>query len=611
MAKSESTDGFVSHLPGARERFLSQLVHHALASGWRTPEDFLRQFPPAAIMESLSSATELRARLLVATTGVHEKIARKKCVASAGEDLQLALDERITDPAAVVAAFAPDERVRHLDARRLWRFVVEGESWSPLGNTTGAGRARAVERLTFIVERALAEQIVTLRDVFDGLTFDEIASCLPQTELQAVVTHALRCAREGTPLGEERFLEVVRLESLLEHIAIDHSWQRVVLDRIALPAGFVEGPVRSSPSSAQPTVAAETPAPPAEPRSEPRNAKKEPGWSLLEAPAASVIARSVTVARDSEEPGPTRHAEAAPARASSAASIEVTAVGFPVDLDDHEAPKPAEKSEPPSRSAAMPALSLDDVADAEPDPDEDEDEDVDLDEVVTKMPPAVAPVARQAASTRLGPPPSVTPAPPRRAEPGSDRPPFEDAARGRVMAKLASIGRLPANPGRLSLACLLSIENLYAELPSLETESEREECLRDAFPNEAQLRASLLALIGLLDPSMDLSQRAIRDADLDTLIAVFLDKERQSQKKSALPPPPASAALPPLPPPPQSLPRGVAYVPPRSISSAPPPPSTRRPAPPASMPVPRHPGVHPGRSLAELEREVVAARRAR
>src|ERR1051325_9044010 len=124
---SDSSRRHVSELGDPRHRFLAQVVEYTLAEGFRTPDDFLRHFPPGTIIQSLSSADELRVKLLVAATGTHEKIALKKSVTSATEDLELALAEQTTPPAALMGIYSPDDKVRSLDARKLWAFVVEDE----------------------------------------------------------------------------------------------------------------------------------------------------------------------------------------------------------------------------------------------------------------------------------------------------------------------------------------------------------------------------------------------------------------------------------------------------------------------------------------------------
>jgi hypothetical protein len=93
---------------------------------------------------------------------------------------------------------------------------------------------------------------------------------------------------------------------------------------------------------------------------------------------------------------------------------------------------------------------------------------------------------------------------------------------------------------------LLSLESMYAELFQVTTDEEREEAIHDSFPNETQLTTAMLALIELLDPSIDITDPVIRDADVASLIKVVLFEERHraeqanpSQSNSAVPAPPA------------------------------------------------------------------------
>src|SRR5688572_16386002 len=86
-----------SSLGTGRERFLAYVIEHGFEIGRRTPEDFVRHFPPAAIMEGLKNQPRLRASLLVHTTGVKERVALKKTWESAAQDLQIALDEGETN----------------------------------------------------------------------------------------------------------------------------------------------------------------------------------------------------------------------------------------------------------------------------------------------------------------------------------------------------------------------------------------------------------------------------------------------------------------------------------------------------------------------------------
>jgi hypothetical protein len=129
----------------------------------------------------------------------------------------------------------------------------------------------------------------------------------------------------------------------------------------------------------------------------------------------------------------------------------------------------------------------------------------------------------------------------------SQRPAPEEEARRRVLEKLAAISRLPPHHEALTTPILLSIESMYSELLGASTDEAREMCIRDSFPNPAQMSSALLALIELLDPSIDINDPVIRDADVDSLIKVVLFEERHryEQAHPSLRPPPSPSPLPP------------------------------------------------------------------
>jgi hypothetical protein len=146
------------------------------------------------------------------------------------------------------------------------------------------------------------------------------------------------------------------------------------------------------------------------------------------------------------------------------------------------------------------------------------------------------------------------------------RSPQEEEARKRVAAKLERIDRLPPKYDSLPTGILLSLDSMYAELFQLGSDEEREECIRDSFPNESLLTTAMLALIELLDPSIDITDPVIRDADVASLIKVVLFEERHrseqtsaSRSSAPIPPPPGPSRRAPTPPP---LPRGNKSTPP-------------------------------------------------
>jgi len=440
-----SAASFKSSLKTGAERFLSQAIVHALAQGFRSPDDFLKHFKPLDIMQALESAHELRAEILVKAAGVHQKIALKKSTTSGAEDLRIAIDEGLTDAAAILELFPPDERVRHLDTHKLWTFLVEDEFWSTLN--AEANRDRAIGRMTFTLENALHEDLLSLADIADGISFEMISMRLPHKELQKLVAHALKLGRERKPLTEDAFLESISLQALVGFIPLEHVWKSVVLDRVAGPHGFT-------------------------------------GAGATAKAAAPATATPAAAMRKSVPPPPPREEVSADARKSV------------------PPPKPALAGAgvPPARPTED---SLLDITAAEDD----------VDKLIQN----------------------------------SQRPAPEEEARRRVLEKLAAISRLPPHHEALTTPILLSIESMYAELLSASTDEAREMCIRDSFPNPAQMSSALLALIELLDPSIDINDPVIRDADVDSLIKVVLFEERHryEQAHPSLRPPPSPSPLPP------------------------------------------------------------------
>ena len=437
---TESTAAaFKSSLKTGAERFLAQSLAHALEKGFRTPDDFLRHFKPLDLMVALESAIDLRADILVKAAGVHQKIALKKSTSSGAEDLRIAIEEGLTDAAAILELFPADERVRYLDSARLWSFLVEDEFWSTLN--AEANRERAIGRMTFTLENALHEDLLSLADITDGITFEMLATRLPHKELQKLVSHALKLGRERKPLTEEALLDAVSLPQIVGYVPLEHVWKAVIVERVAKPAGFL---------GASPSVDAKV--------------------------------------------GP-------PANRSSSQPI-------PPALPKDEASAEARKSAPPPQAPSVPAArakqdSLVEIAAAEDD----------VDKLMQN----------------------------------SQRPAPEEEARRRVLEKLAGISRLPPHHEALTTPVLLSIESMYAELLSASTDEAREMCIRESFPNPTQMSAALLALIELLDPSIDINDPVIRDADVDSLIKVVLFEERHryEQAHPSLRPPPSPSPLPP------------------------------------------------------------------
>jgi hypothetical protein len=280
MSPSEvdSPETYPSDLASTSSRWLSRALQHTLANSWQTPDDFLQHFGPDVIMQALADADELRVKLLVKLANVHERIAAKKSLASATEDLRLALDEKVTTPEAVLDLFPADDRVRHLKAPLLWRFMFEDSFFTTKPGDGESAHQRAVKRLSFLVNSALEESLLSLKDIVDGIEIERLADCLPVDELRRVVTRAMQLGRDKAPLDEERLLDVVPLAKVLAYVPLEFVWQNVIVRRIGEPYGFMDQQSASRRPAPEPSAAAilnEAPIAPAKSASKP-NAPSPP-----------------------------------------------------------------------------------------------------------------------------------------------------------------------------------------------------------------------------------------------------------------------------------------------------------------------------------------------
>lgn len=237
---------FQSKLAPGLPRFLAHVVEHALQTGLRQPEDFLRHFSPRSIMRALSAEPERRGRILEATTGLRSRIASKKSPESSAEDLQIALDEQITTPAAVVAQLSPDDRVRFLDAQMLWAFVIEPGY--------GAGKAEHGERIAeirehtaFIVEQALEEGLITHRDVVSAISVPTLVDRLPRSELATVFERVLEEGRGGMAFTDELLFQLVPMPVIVTHVPLATLWGWLIAAKIAVPLGLMTDPAEAPP----------------------------------------------------------------------------------------------------------------------------------------------------------------------------------------------------------------------------------------------------------------------------------------------------------------------------------------------------------------------------
>jgi hypothetical protein len=251
----EVTSGFQSKLNEGRQRFLAHAMCHALDIGRLSAEDFIRHFPPSAIMEGLKDRPTLRAKILNTATGVKFKIALKKSAASSGEDLLIALDEGEVDPETVIGLFHPDDRVRHLDNQAIWKFVTEDEFWEATG-TDMAVLESAKAHVAFMLDRGLHDKLITHQDIVEGITVEHFVQLLPRKALGDIIIGALQAGRGGAAFTDVELLAQAPSTVLVEHVPLSHIWTNVIVPKISQAHGYVApSPVADSTTDRSDTAA--------------------------------------------------------------------------------------------------------------------------------------------------------------------------------------------------------------------------------------------------------------------------------------------------------------------------------------------------------------------
>lgn len=317
MAQTTDSDSvsssFESKLPQGPQRFLAHVVQQGLDIGRRDAKDFVRHFAPAKIMLGLSGRPDLRAKILVETTGIRHKIAMRKPAETAGEDLQFALDEGETDADTIVGLIDPDDRVRYLDNTELWSFVIEGEFWKIRADKADQFK-RAKGHMAFILMRGMADHLLNQKDIVEGLGVNRLAECLPATALTEVLTRAFANAQEKKPFSEVDMLEVVPTTVLVEHVPLPELWDRVVVPKIAEPAKLATGGAAKPANSAGATDAGAVSKSSTKPDTAP-DAK-------VDAPAKPAAAAKSNESNGKSKPPPPKSNAAAPAPAEDAGSLD-------------------------------------------------------------------------------------------------------------------------------------------------------------------------------------------------------------------------------------------------------------------------------------------------
>jgi hypothetical protein len=241
MNQADQNEPFVSSLSTGPARFLAEALEHALGHGRRTPADFIRHFPPMAIMESLDSVPELRAGFLTVLVGLREKTALRTPSSDAGRLLQAALEEGDCDAEAIVSLFGPDHRIRYLDGRKVWLFLMEGEPWKVSRSKDAAGFKKVQAHLAYLIDRGIVHGLHSHQDVIDGITVEVLAEKLPRSELAKLVKRALSMGRENRSFTDRELTSAVPAQIILDHVPLPQVMDSVITP-MAKRANYHEPP---------------------------------------------------------------------------------------------------------------------------------------------------------------------------------------------------------------------------------------------------------------------------------------------------------------------------------------------------------------------------------
>jgi len=220
-----------------RRRFVARVFDESLRRGWTTAEQFIDWFPPSTIVDALEAVPEVRTRLLVEVAGIPSKLASNRTPAAARDDLELALEEGLTDASRILQYVSGSVLVRCLEVASLWKFATSGDWLSRVNNDPSIGVA-ALERVTVILSSALAEQLVNLIDLMREVPLGELSRHASPEQLRSVFQYALWCAESRSVPDPQRLLELINAAALFSSWPVSQTWQRVIVGQIALPCGL-------------------------------------------------------------------------------------------------------------------------------------------------------------------------------------------------------------------------------------------------------------------------------------------------------------------------------------------------------------------------------------
>jgi hypothetical protein len=172
---------------------------------------------------------ELRANILYATAGTRIEVARRTSKDSAGEQMKIALAERLVAPEVVLELLSPEHRVQYLDAPALWTFVVEKRIWKSHDNPSDVKAAKGL--VVLILDTALKLGLVSPEEIVRAINF---TSFFEKESKQRLVDSFEAYANAEHGKGFEVLLGRYTPSVMVENIALDLIWDRVIHPLIAV-----------------------------------------------------------------------------------------------------------------------------------------------------------------------------------------------------------------------------------------------------------------------------------------------------------------------------------------------------------------------------------------
>jgi len=225
------------------ERFVARVLDAALSRGWRTPDDFVQQFPADVLMRALEDASDLRTRILSEGVGIPNRIAERCSTAAATEALEIALEEGVVAASRILELIPLADRVQRFSGPELWQFCTEG--FIDRASSASQRQTREVERLAVVLEAALAEQLVNLSDLASAGRLDQLAKRMPDAELRRAFALAIESALDNMPVQHDAIADLLDVRSLVEGADATELWEELVTQRIARPIGLVTSGMES------------------------------------------------------------------------------------------------------------------------------------------------------------------------------------------------------------------------------------------------------------------------------------------------------------------------------------------------------------------------------